>query len=99
MSLSLWQPERLIELIAEVSVELQPLSLLLVQQEAVDVGEQLVRRHRGDEALAVQPQLVQQHHAEVEPGDSEDVSAEKRDAAIKGTVHRLILWCVIVNNK
>lgn len=53
MSLSLWQPERFIELVTEFPVVLQPLSLLFIQQEAIDVGEQLVRRHRGDEALSV----------------------------------------------
>lgn len=65
MSLSLWQPERFIKLVTEVPVELQPLSLLFIQQEAIDVGEKLIGCHRGDEALSVQSELVQQQHAEV----------------------------------
>lgn len=71
MSSSLWQQERFIWLVAEVPVELQPLSLLFLQQEVVDVREQLARRHRVYEALPVQSQLVQQQHAEVRPGDPE----------------------------
>lgn len=34
--------ERFIKSVTEVSVELEPFSLLFIQQEAVDVGEQLV---------------------------------------------------------
>lgn len=71
-------------------MELEPLSFLLIQQEAVDGGEQLIRRHRGNEALSVQPSLVQQHHAEVGSGDSEYLSAEKHNAALKETSHTLI---------
>lgn len=82
MSLSLWQPERFIKLVTEVSVELQPLSFLFVQQEAINVGEQLVRRHRGNEALSVQSELVQQHHAEVESGDSECLSTGRHKPPI-----------------
>lgn len=84
LSLSLWQPELFIYLfvclvgfVTEVPVALQPLPLLLVQQEAVDVGEQLFGRHRHDEALAVLPQLVQQQHAEVGSGDAERLSAAR----------------------
>lgn len=77
MSLSLWQPERFIKLVTEVPEDLQPLSLHLIQQEAVDVGEQLVRRHRVDEALSVRSEVVQQQHAEVISGDSEYLSVEK----------------------
>lgn len=83
MSSSLWQPEGFIKLVTEVSVELEPLSFLFIQQKAVNIREQLVRRHWGDEALSVHPQLVQQHHAEVGSGDSECLSAEKQEAAIK----------------
>lgn len=77
MCLSPWQPRRSIQLVAEVSVELEPLPLFFVQQDVVGVGEELLRRHRGDEALAVGAALVQQHHAEVRPGDPEGLSAEK----------------------
>lgn len=71
-----WRPERVIRLVTEIGVELQPLPFLLVQHEAVDVGEELVRRYRHDEALSVQSQLVQQHHAEVGPGDPEHLPAQ-----------------------
>lgn len=37
MSISLWQPERFIKLVTKVPVELQSLSLLFIQQEAIDV--------------------------------------------------------------
>lgn len=63
-------------------MELQPLSLLFVQQEAIDVGEQLFRRQRGNEALSIHSELVQQHHAEVGPGDSEHLSAERHKSAV-----------------
>lgn len=82
MSLSLWQPERFIRLVTEVSVELQPLSFFFVQQEAIDVREQLIRRHRGYKALSVQSELVHQHHAEVGSGDSECLSTERHKPAI-----------------
>lgn len=65
-----WQPESLNELVAEISVELQPLPFLLPQQETVDVGEELMWRRGDDEALSVYAELVQQHHAEVGSGDS-----------------------------
>lgn len=68
--------EVFIKLVTEVSVEFQPLSFLFIQQKAIDVGEKLIRRHRGNEALSVHPELIQQHHAEVESGDSEHLSTE-----------------------
>lgn len=77
MSLSPWQPEKFIKSAAEVPLELESPSLLFVQQEAIDVVEQLMGRLRGDEALSVQPELVQQQHAEVESGDLEHLSAER----------------------
>lgn len=76
MSLSLWQLERFIKLITEVPVELQPLSFLFIQQEAIDVREQLIWRHRCNEAFSIPSELVQQHHAEVRSGDSERLPAE-----------------------
>lgn len=82
MGLSLWQPQSFIKLVTEISVELQPLSFLLIQQEAVDVGEQFIWRHRGYETLPVHSEFVQQHHAEVESGDSEYLSAEKHHTEI-----------------
>lgn len=71
-----------IKLVTEVSVALQFLSFLFIQQEAVDVGEELIRRHWGDEALSVQPEIVQQHHAEVGSGDSECLSTERHKSAL-----------------
>jgi len=66
-------------LFAEISVELQLLPFLLIQQEAVYVGEELIRRYRGNEAFSVHSTLVQQQHAEVGSGDSEYLPAEKRN--------------------
>lgn len=73
MWLSPWQPQRLIKSFAQVLVEFQLFPFFLAQQEAVDDGVELFRRHRADEALPVQAALVQQQHAEVGPGDSEYV--------------------------
>lgn len=95
MSLSLWQPEWFTKLVTEVSVELQPLSFFFIQEEAIDVGEQLFWCHRGDEALSVQSELVQQHHAEVGSGDSEHLSTERHISAgwsLK-ELHHLIHKC------
>lgn len=78
IDLSLWQPERLIKLVTEISFEFQLVSFLFIEQEAIDVGEQLIWCHRGNEALPVQSEVIQQHHAEVESGDSKGLS-EKRD--------------------
>lgn len=78
MHLSLWQPQSSIQLVTNVPVELEPLPLLFIQQEVVGVGEELLRRQRGDEALPVGSALVQQHHAEVRSGDLEGLSAEKQ---------------------
>lgn len=64
-------------------MELQLLAFLLIQQEAVDVGEQLLLRYGSNEAFTVQPQLIQQHHAEVGSGDSEGLSEEKTQAVLK----------------
>lgn len=96
MRLSLWQPERFIKLVTEVSVEFQPLSLLFIQQEAIDVGVQLIRRHRGDEALSVQSALVQQHHAEVGSGDSEYLSAKKSKWAINQLLNAPLFTCELL---
>lgn len=79
MSLLLWQTQRFIKLFTEVSVELQPLPFLFIQQEAVDVGEQLIWAHGGDEALPVHTKLVQEHHAEVGSRYSECLSVEKHN--------------------
>lgn len=78
MHLSSWQPWSSIQFVTKVSVELEPLPLLFIQQEVVDVGEELLRQQRGDEALPVGSALIQQHHAEVRPGDPEGLPAEKQ---------------------
>lgn len=78
ISLSWRRLERFCKFVTELPVFLQPLSFLFTQNEAVDVGEELVRGHRGDEAFPVHAELVQQHHAEVQPGDFEHLSAKKK---------------------
>lgn len=59
-------------------MRLQFFSLLFVHHEAVDVGEQLIGRHGDNEALSIQPQLIQQHHAEIGSGDPENLSTTKQ---------------------
>jgi len=70
-----------IRLDAEVSEQLQPLPLVLGQQEVVDVGEEFVRGQGVDEPLAVRPVFVQKQYAEVRAGDPEGLSA-------RGTQHK-----------
>lgn len=65
---------RFIRLVTEFSFELQLLSLLFIQHEAVDVGEQLLWGDRRDEALSVVAKLIQQHHVEERSGDPESLS-------------------------
>lgn len=77
MSALLWQRQRFIKLVTEIAAELQFLPFLFVQQETVDVGEQLIWTHGGNEALSVQTKLIQEHHAEVASGYSECLSVEK----------------------
>lgn len=63
--------------VTEAPFFFQLLSLLFCHHKVFYVGEQLLRSHGDDEALAVHPELVQQQHAEVRPGDSESLSAKK----------------------
>lgn len=74
---------RTLNLVTEVSVEVQPLAFLLIQQEAVYVGEQLLLRYGSNEAFTVQPPLIQQHHAEVGSGDSEGLPEERIQAVLR----------------
>ena len=76
---------------AEVSVYFQPVSFLLVQQEVIDIGEEFVRGHGGDEPLAVHSVFVQNQHAEVGPGDPEGLSAREHNTKIRDPFLRFSL--------